>query len=141
MRQIFLRQAIASSIVVAVSLAPVLLAEAADPVFPPGSRIGLVPPPGMAPSTAFTGFEDSDRHAVIVLSELAGSSYADVEKEFNIEGMRAGGMEVERREDVSLKDGPGFLIVAQQRISGTLVHRWALVLSSAAITAIVTATI
>jgi hypothetical protein len=141
MRQIFLRQAIASSIVLAISLASPLPGEAADPVFPPGSRIGLVPPAGMAPSTAFTGFEDSERHAVIVLSELAGSSYPDVEKEFSSEGMRAGGMEVERREDIALKDGPGFLIIARQRLSGTLVHRWALVLSSAAVTAIVTTTI
>lgn len=140
MQQIFLRQAIATSIAVAVSLAPALGAEAADPVFPPGSRIGLVPPPGMAPSTAFTGFEDRDRDVVIVLTELAGSAYADVEKEFHTD-MRAGGMEVERREDIALKDGPGFLIVARQRLSGTLVHRWALVLSSAAITAIVTTTI
>jgi hypothetical protein len=141
MRQIFLRQAIASSIVLAISLASPLPGEAADPVFPPGSRIGLVPPAGMAPSTAFTGFEDSERHAVIVLSELAGSSYPDVEKEFSSEGMRAGGMEVERREDIALKDGPGFLIIARQRLSGTLVHRWALVLSSAAVTAIITTTI
>src|SRR5438309_7840973 len=118
MRQIFHRQAIASLIVLAILLAPSLPGEAADPVFPPGSRIGLVPPPGMAPSTAFTGFEDRDRDVVILLTELAGSAYADVEKEFHTD-MGAGGMEIERREDIALKDGPGFLIVARQRLSGT----------------------
>ena len=28
---------------------------AADPTFPRGSHIGLVPPPGLVPSTAFEG--------------------------------------------------------------------------------------
>src|SRR6266550_1559464 len=33
-------------------------ARAAEPVFPPGSRVGLAPPPGMTVGTSFQGFED-----------------------------------------------------------------------------------
>ena len=46
-------------------------ALAADPVFPQGSRIGLVPPPGdLKPSTHFPGFEDSARKVTITLLDL-----------------------------------------------------------------------
>ena len=33
-------------------------AQAADAIFPVGSRVGLVPPAGMAVSKSFVGFED-----------------------------------------------------------------------------------
>ena len=42
-------------------------ARAADPIFPTGSRVGLVPPAGMLPSKAFSGFADPDRNAAILL--------------------------------------------------------------------------
>lgn len=43
-------------------------AFAAEPIFPSGSRIGIVPPPGMTMSTAFQGFEDTAHGAVLVMS-------------------------------------------------------------------------
>jgi hypothetical protein len=54
-------------------------AAAAEPVFPPGSRIGLEPPPGMVPSKRFTGFADAEREAGILVVELPGAAYPQME--------------------------------------------------------------
>jgi hypothetical protein len=114
-----------------------LPAEAADPVFPPGSRIGLVPPPGMVPSTVFQGFEDRERNAAIVLLELAGDAFAEIEKNFTVEALKAQGIEVEAREDIPRKDGRAFLVIAHQDVAGTPLRKWALVATEHELTAIV----
>ena len=49
----------------------VLSARAADPVFPGGSRIGLVPPDGMVPSRGITGFNDPKSGAAIDTAAIA----------------------------------------------------------------------
>src|SRR5262245_56826361 len=82
------------------------LAGAAEPVFPPGSRIGLVPPPGMTASRAFQGFEDRARGAVLVVTELSAQSYGKVAEDFGEERMRAGGMELIARENIETARGP-----------------------------------
>jgi len=60
--------AAASILLVSVSLG--------EPVYPPGSRIGLEPPPGMVPSG--TGFTDRARGAMLMVTELSAQSYARV---------------------------------------------------------------
>ena len=42
-------------------------ALAAEPVFPPASRIGIVPPQDMAVSLRFSGFENEEKAAAINL--------------------------------------------------------------------------
>src|SRR3954466_14786654 len=78
-----------------VACAFVLLASTAlaQPAYPPGSRIGLEPPPGMTMSRTFHGFEDRARGAAIVLTELSSQSFDRVAQEFEPEAMKAGGME------------------------------------------------
>ena len=114
-------------------------ALAAEPVFPPGSRIGLVPPPGMTPSTSFQGFEDRARGAMLVVTELSAQSYAKVERDFSPEQMAAGGMEVLLREYVGLPGGQGLLVVARQQENGVLTRKWALLMPGADMTAVVIA--
>src|ERR1700741_2567829 len=70
-----------------------IASPASEPVFPPGSRVGLVPPAGMIPSSDFQGFEDRARGAMLVVSELSVQSFDRMMKEFSPEQMRAGGME------------------------------------------------
>src|SRR4051794_5691061 len=89
-------------------------AALAQPVFPPGSRIGLVPPPGMTASTSFQGFEDRAHGAVLIVTELSAQSYAKVAQDFAPEQMRAGGMEQVAREKIPLPGGEGLLVVARQ---------------------------
>ena len=47
-----------------------------EPMFPIGSQIGMVPPPGLAASTSFPGFEDPDNNVFIRLIALPGNAYA-----------------------------------------------------------------
>src|SRR5262245_47713817 len=123
-----------AAVVLACTLAGLACAHSADPVFPPGSRIGLAPPPGMTPSTAFLGFADLERRAAILFSELSVAAFSDVEKELDPRDLRAGGITVEAREDVSLKNGRGFVMVLRQAET----RKWMLVLEADPITAIVT---
>jgi len=91
-------------------------AQAAEPVFPLGLRIGVVPPPGMVASTTFQGFEDRDRSVAMVLSEMPPDAYPAMDQAFTIDALKAKGIEAEKREDVPLKDGRGFIVVARQQM-------------------------
>jgi hypothetical protein len=101
-------------------------ATAAEPVFPPGSRIGLVPPPGMTASRAFQGFEDRARGAVLVITELSAQSYRKVREDFGEERMRAGGMELIAREEIETTSGGALLVGARQTENGVAMRKWAL---------------
>src|ERR1700741_238640 len=57
-----------------------LPARAADALFPPALRLGLVPPAGMAVSKDFPGFEDAERKVAIVLAELPPAAYYELER-------------------------------------------------------------
>jgi hypothetical protein len=104
----------------------VSLAFAAEPAFPPGSRIGLVPPPGMTASTAFQGFADTARGAVLVVTQLSAQSYARVLQDFGDAQMRAGGMELIVRETIETASGPALLVGARQIENGLAMRKWAL---------------
>lgn len=89
-------------------------AYAADPVFPPNSRVGLVPPPGFVASTKFPGFENQDAKSAIVVVELPAEAFPDIEKGFSDEALKARGVMVEKREEITLPSGRGILIIGQQ---------------------------
>ena len=121
----------------AFGLALVSSLAAAQPIFPPGSRIGIVPPPGMTQSDRFQGFEDRARGVMLVVTELSVQSYAKVEKDFSDEQMRAGGMELVARETIETPGGPAQLIGARQMENGVAMRKWALLTRTDDMTAIV----
>jgi len=110
----------------------------AEPVFPLGLRVGLVPPPGLVVSTTFQGFEDRDRSVAMILSEMPPDAYPAMDQAFTIDALKAKGIEAEKREDVTLKEGHGFIVVARQQMGGTTVRKWALIAATSTLTAIVT---
>jgi len=112
---------------------------AADPVFPLGSRIGLAPPAGLVPSHTFEGFEDPDNKVAIVLIELAPAAYAEMEKQFNPETLKAQGTEVDLRESLTLKEGHGIMVSARQVLGGTKLRKWILIAAISDITALISA--
>jgi hypothetical protein len=119
------------------SLAPACVAFAADPVFPPGSRVGLVPPAGMEPGQGVQGFEDPNTHASIFVTEMSLQTYPEIEKEFSAAELKSSGIEEESREDVTLKDGTGFIVVAHQKVADQSLRKWALVAKLGDLTAVV----
>ena len=54
-------------------------AFADDPIYAPGTRIGLVPLIGLSPSKTFPGFETADQRVKIVVAELPPAAFRDVE--------------------------------------------------------------
>jgi hypothetical protein len=116
-------------------------ARAADPTFPPGSRIGLVPPAGMVASTATRGFEDRERGALIAVTELSAQVYDRIAKEFTVERMQADGFAVDSHEPAAVQDARGFLVVARQTVADVPTRKWALVVHTADLTAIIVAVV
>jgi hypothetical protein len=57
-------------------------AAAADPVYPPGLHIGIVPLQGLAAATEFSGFESLDRKVKVGITEIPEGAFAAVDAAF-----------------------------------------------------------
>jgi hypothetical protein len=110
--------------VATIVFALVVAATAASVEYPPGSRVGLAPPPGMTASARFVGFEG--RGAILSVTELSGQSYPRVAHEFTSEAIRAGGMELVSRDEYALPGGPAVIVAARHEVSGVPMRKWAL---------------
>jgi len=99
-------------------------AFAADPVFPPGLRIGLEPPGDLKPSTRFSGFEDIDRKVGVTIFDLPAAAYPDLERAAN--GNDQHGLTNLKRENFSFRSGTGLLVTGQGQIKGVMLHKWVL---------------
>ena len=112
-------------------------ARAADPVFPVNSRVGLVAPAGFTPSTKFSGFENPAASAAILLVELPNEAYADVEKGFTDEALKARGMTVKLREPITINGGKGFFVAGPQESNGVKRYESVMIANAGGITSIV----
>ncbi len=116
-------------------------AQTGDVVFPTGSQVGLVPPPGMTPSTNFSGFEDRSNNAGIIMVSLPPDAYAELEKSIGADGLKKQGLAVESREGVTLSTGKGFLVIGRQEIDKVWVRKLILIAGLPTATVLVTAQI
>jgi hypothetical protein len=125
-----------SALVLALAQAP---ARAADVVYPPGSRIGLAPPSGLAPSRSFFGgYEDPDDNVTIKMVALPAEAYGELDRTMGAEALKRQGLTFETREAMPLSTGKAFLVVGHQEVDKTNVRKWFLIASSPALTAFVT---
>ena len=113
-------------------------ALAADPVFPPGSRVGLVPPAGMVVSKTFDGFADPSRDAAILITVLPAAAYPQIDKTLDTDALKKQGVNLEKREPMQLSFGKGFLLTGRQVAEKTRYRKWLLVASASDFTALVT---
>lgn len=135
----FLRSLLLITLLVApLATASVGPAQAADPVYPPGSRVGVVPPPGMTAGRGFAGFEDRDNRVALVVVALPATAFSDIEKTITPEVLQKQGLTFETREDVTHPLGKGLLVVGSQQIENTTIRKWIFVLPSGELTALVT---
>jgi hypothetical protein len=111
-------------------------ARAADPVFPPASRIGLAPPPGFVVSSNFLGFQHSDKQATILMAELPNYAFETIEKEVAAELKKD--QTPATRTDVTFKEGRGFVLFAKPSSPQGPVLKWTMVANVGSATAIVT---
>jgi hypothetical protein len=124
-------------IVLALALAAVP-AAAADAAYPPGSRIGLVPPPGMVTSKSFYGYEDPENNAAIILLALPAQAYADLDRSVSADTLKQQGLTFETREAMPLSTGEAFLVVGHHEVDNVKIRKWILVAASSSLTALVT---
>ncbi len=132
-----------SRLLLAVTLASALFAaahaNAADVVFPPGSRIGLVPPEGFEVSAVGRGFGDPQHKSAIMILEMPPQAFSEVEKAMSADILKRQGVAVAFRETLNLKNGKALLIGGRQTVEGTQLRKWIMVAETPSSTALVTA--
>jgi hypothetical protein len=85
-------------------------AMAADPIFPPASRVGLVPPHDMVLSKRFTGFENEERAAAISVVEMPPEAYDQLAAGLTKDALKRQGLDVKARETFKVGDASGVLV-------------------------------
>jgi hypothetical protein len=113
-------------------------ARAEEATFPPGSRVGLVPPPGMAVSKTFDGFADPAKDAAILIAVLPAGAFAEIEKVLDTDALKKQGVTVDKRESLQLSFGRGILLIGRQVADKAHYRKWLLVASANDLTAMVT---
>ncbi len=126
-----------SALFIALLLLAPAPAVAADLVYPPGSRVGLVPTAGLIPSKSFFGFEDPDNKVGIILAALPADAFAEIEKTADAATMKKQGLIFEKREDFPLALGKAFLISGREA-EGAGNRRWLLVAATPELTVLAT---
>lgn len=103
-------------------------ASAADPVFPLGSRMGFVPPPGFVASKRFPGFEHPDTRSSMVLATLPAQAYGDLEATISADALKKQGVTEEKRETLTLANGKALLVTGteQDKEKGQKLRKWML---------------
>jgi hypothetical protein len=95
-------------------------AHAADPVFPPGARVGVAPLVGLVTAKAFTGFTTEDQTVKVLVAELPAGAFGEVMNGFKTNPALAGGAKPE-----SLETGAGTAYYTAETVknaSGTFRH-------------------
>jgi hypothetical protein len=114
-----------------------LPAGAADAVFPVGSRLGLVPLPGLQPTTGYPGFEDPQNSVFVRLIALPAEAFAEIEKTMTNDALKKQGMTVEKRESVPLGRGNAILAIVRQETATGRIRKWLLIAPIDNLTALV----
>ena len=114
-------------------------AEAAETVFPAGSRIGLVPSAGMRPARGIAGFQDPATGVAIVAIEMPAQAFSTVLAGFGDEALKSQGFTATGRENVKVGSLDGLLVSGRQEDGGRAVTKTILVTGDPTITALVIA--
>ena len=80
---------------VALVVAATCSARAADPVFAPGARIGVVPLVGLVKAKSFIGFETEDQGVKVLMADLPAEAYGEVANAFKANPGGTGGVKPE----------------------------------------------
>src|SRR5882724_1056527 len=100
-------------------------AFAADPVFPPGARVGMVPLIGLVRAKSFIGFETEDQGVKVVVADLPAEAYGEVANAFKANPGGTGGV---KPESIETAAGLGYYTVesAKDAASGN-VRRYSMI--------------
>src|SRR5437879_7134213 len=90
-----LRYFAAVTLIVAVNSTVFSSAFAADPVFPPGARVGMTPLVGLNKARTFIGFETEDQGVKVLIADLPAEAYGEVANAFKASPGGVGGIKPE----------------------------------------------
>src|SRR5215475_5692844 len=93
-------------------------ASAADPVFPLGSRMGFVPPPGFTVSKRFPGFENPETRSSMVVATLPPQAYAEIEASLTTDALKKQGVTEDKRQMLTLPKGKALLVMGNEQENG-----------------------
>ena len=99
-------------------------AFAADPVFPPGVRIGIAPLVGLAPAKTFAGFETSDQGVKVLMTELPAAAFGEVDNAFRT---NPAGMAL-KPESIETAAGKGYYTTENARDATGNLRRYSMIL-------------
>lgn len=113
-------------------------AAAQAPVFPAGSRVGLVPPPDMVPSRGLMGFRNPRSGAAILSVEMPAEAYLNLAATFTDDALKAQGFALTRRTAPQI-GSRSILVTGEQSDGGRPVPKSVLLVSEPGMTALVIA--
>jgi len=99
----------------------------ADPVFPPGSRVGITPPTGMTPDAVGARFQDLRNGATLTVLELPGPAYEQIER--GLFATNEPNVTLINRESFGFAAGLGYLAQVEVKAgdkSGKTLNKWVL---------------
>jgi hypothetical protein len=100
-------------------------ASAADPVFPPGIRVGLTPLVGLSRAKSFVGFETEDQGVKVLVAELPADAYNEVMSAFKANPGGAGGV---KPESIETSAGLAYYTVEGAKDGAANVRRYSMIL-------------
>ena len=100
-------------------------APAADPVFPPGSRVGMIPLVGLVPAKTFAGFETEDQSVKVLVAELAPDAYGEVMNALKTNPSLANGA---KAESIETGAGKAYFTAETARDGASVVRRYSMIL-------------
>jgi hypothetical protein len=100
-------------------------ALAADPVFPPGARVGMAPLVGLNKAKSFTGFETEDQGVKVLVTDLPAEAYGEVANAFKANPGGTGGIKPESLETPA---GLGYYTIENGKDGANNVRRYSMIL-------------
>jgi hypothetical protein len=100
-------------------------AFAADPVFPPGIRVGMVPLVGLVRAKTFIGFETEDGSVKVLVAELPPEAYGEVMNAFKANPAGTGGI---KPESIETSAGVAYYTAENAKNGTSNVRRYSMIL-------------
>jgi len=110
---------------VALLVSAICPAFAADPVFPPGVRVGMTPLVGLSRAKTFVGFETEDQGVKVLVAELPAEAYGEVMNAFKTNPAGTGGI---KPESIETSAGVAYYTAENAKDGASNVRRYSMIL-------------